>query len=131
MRDCMSTVTMFSRGEPTFSFLFKRGQINSSSFSPQSNLLYTCSRHQHNSLVTLPSALQFRFSFSYITEANSAVKRKNKRKKRKETPVALAPPTRIRPSTVTTLSTSLTFSPTSEGTPAKGHCIDYLLPYPK
>ena len=31
----------------------------------------------------------------------------------------------------TTLSTSLTFSTTSEGTPAKGRGIDYLLPDPK
>jgi hypothetical protein len=67
----------------------------------------------------------------FHTEANSAVKTKKRKKKRKETPVALAPPTRIRPSTGTTLSTSLTFSTTLEGTPAKGRCIDYLLPDPK
>jgi len=59
------------------------------------------------------------------------LKQKKTKKKRKETPVALAPQTRIRPSTGTTLSTTLTFSTTSEGTPAKGRCIDYLLPDPK
>ena len=124
---------MFSSGEPTFSCLFKRGQINFYSFSPHSYLVHPCSCHQHNPQVTLPSVLQSHFSFSYITEANSAVKTKEKEtKQRKETPgVALAPPTRIGPSTGTTLCTSLTFSTTSEGLPVKGRCIDYLLPDPK
>jgi len=67
----------------------------------------------------------------FIQKQTQQLKQRKTKKKRKETPVALAPPTPIRPSTGTTLSTSLTFSNTSEGTPAKGLCIDYLLPDPK
>ena len=84
MRDCGQTVTMFSRGEPTFSLLFKRGQITSSSFSPQSYLLHPRSRHEHNPQVDLPSALQSRFAFSYISKANSGVKTKIKTQKEKK-----------------------------------------------
>jgi len=64
---------IFSRGKPTFPFLFKRGQINSSSFSRHCYLPHPPSCHQQNAQVALPSALQSRFSFSYITEANSTV----------------------------------------------------------
>jgi len=122
---------MFSRGEPTFSFLFNRGQINSASFSPHCYLLHLSPRLQHNPQLALPFTLPARFSFSYITEANSAVKKKKKKKKkRKETTAALTAPTQMRPSTGTTLTTSLTFSTTSGGKPAKGRYIDYLLPDP-
>ena len=72
---------MFSRGEPTFSFLFKRGQINSSSFSPHSYLLDPRSRHQHHPQVALPFALQSGFSFSYRSKLGSKNKKKEKRKK--------------------------------------------------
>jgi len=120
---------MFSRGEPTFSFLFKRGQINSSAFSPHSYLLHPRSRHQHNPQVPLPSALQSASLF--IQKQTQQLKQIKRKKKRKETPVGLALPTRIPPATGTTLSTSLTFSTPSEGTPAKGRCIDYLLADPK
>jgi len=90
-RDCGLTVTMFSRAEPTSSFLYLRGQINSSSFSPYSYLLHLRSCLQHNPQVVLPSLLQSSFSFSYISEANSVVKTKNKQKmKTGETAVALA-----------------------------------------
>ena len=75
---------MFSRGEPTFSFLFKRGQINSTSFSPHCYLLHLSPRLPHNSQLALPFTLPARFSFSYITEANSAVKTKKKKKRSKE-----------------------------------------------
>ena len=75
---------MFLRGEPTFSFLFKIGQINSSSFSPHSYLLHPRFHHQHNPRVALPTAVQSRFSFSYITEGNSPVIKNKRGKKQKK-----------------------------------------------
>ena len=70
--------------------------------------------------VALPSALQSRFSFSYITEANSAVKTKKEKEKKGNT-LGSCPTNPHTPLsyTGTTLSTSPTFGATSERAQAK------------